>query len=128
MRNKLIKNSPPNSNNIVYSIPCKECNKIYIGQTSKGLKVRCSQHKYALSRVLTNNGISDHWLKTGHAINWDNSGIICRANDHHKRNLLETVFIEATCTRNFNLHPGLPLDPLTLSFLFKEHAAQIKKL
>lgn len=114
LRNKLIKISPPNSNNIVYSIPCKEYNKIYIGQTSKGLKVRRSQHKYTISRGLSNNGIVVHWLKTGHAMNWDKSTVIYKVNDHRKRNLLETVFIEATSIRNVNLHLGLSFVPVFL--------------
>ncbi len=41
----LKKNSPPSSSRIVYKIPCKSCNKFYIGQTGKYLKTRILRHK-----------------------------------------------------------------------------------
>ena len=39
VRNTLIKNSPNNTNGEVYQIPCKICNKCYIGQTVKDLNM-----------------------------------------------------------------------------------------
>ena len=35
VKNLLIKNSPCNKAGCVYSIPCKHCNRIYIGQSGK---------------------------------------------------------------------------------------------
>ena len=34
---------------VVYLIPCKECRKVYIGQTGRSLKQRVKEHKRALS-------------------------------------------------------------------------------
>ena len=45
LKNILIKNSPPNDNNIIYKIPCTDCNKTYIRQTSNRLDVRIKQHQ-----------------------------------------------------------------------------------
>ena len=33
------------NSNVVYSIPCKNCGRIYIGETSRTLCERCSQHE-----------------------------------------------------------------------------------
>ncbi|XP_045460449.1 uncharacterized protein LOC123670910 [Harmonia axyridis] len=43
-----LKNSTPKSkkSNVVYSIPCKDCDKQYIGQTSQRLHDRLNAHKY----------------------------------------------------------------------------------
>ena len=32
--------------NVVYRLPCKDCNKTYIGQTKQNLKARLTEHKY----------------------------------------------------------------------------------
>jgi len=35
---------------VVYKIKCNDCNKIYIGQTNRALKIRIKEHKRAVSR------------------------------------------------------------------------------
>ena len=46
-KNQVILNSPMNclTKNVVYCIQCSKCQQIYIGQTSRELKERFSEHK-----------------------------------------------------------------------------------
>ena len=46
-KNEVILNAPMNclSKNVIYCINCKKCQQIYIGQTSRQLKDRFSEHK-----------------------------------------------------------------------------------
>jgi len=46
--------------NKVYQIPCKDCEKIYIGETGQWFDERESQHKRAVSNKDTTNGIAQH--------------------------------------------------------------------
>ena len=39
--------------NVVYKIPCSQCNGVYIGQTGRYLKTRVSDHKRSISNLLT---------------------------------------------------------------------------
>ena len=68
------------SKNKVYQIPCKDCKKIYIGETSQWFDERESQHKRAVSNKDTTNGIAQHVYETSHIINWEKAELI----DSHK--------------------------------------------
>ena len=49
---------------VVYEVPCKECHQTYIGETKRTLKVRLSEHKQAVKRGDTKNGIAVHPSRT----------------------------------------------------------------
>ena len=36
--------------NVVYEIPCRDCDKVYIGETGRNIKKRNQEHKYAIER------------------------------------------------------------------------------
>ncbi len=48
VNNKLIKISPQCNGGCIYTVPCKNCNRFYIGQTGKTLEQRNKQHKYSI--------------------------------------------------------------------------------
>ena len=63
------------TSNTVYKVPCKECNKSYIGQSKNSIAKRVSQHKTVCRRNVKlsklksskkDNGIAFHHIKTGH--------------------------------------------------------------
>jgi len=71
--------------NTVYSIPCQQCPKKYVGQTTATIKKRCSEHrnwcqkkhkKKILKTSKKNDGIAFHYHETGHAIDFENTQII----------------------------------------------------
>ncbi|CAF0840253.1 unnamed protein product [Brachionus calyciflorus] len=59
--------------NIVYIIICKKCSVFYIGEKSKSLIVRISQHLNGVKRFVpytkTENEVADHFRRKGHIIN-----------------------------------------------------------
>ena len=117
LKNILIKNSPPNDNNIIYKIPCTDCNKIYIGQTSKGLDVRIKQHQYNVRQHHTNSAIFQHSFNEDHRINWHNSNKIIKSNNYFERNIIESFLIDCT-NNNFNIGKGMFIfDPLIKELL-----------
>ena len=54
---------------VVYQVPCKDCPKVYIGETKRTLKIRISEHKQAVKRGDEKNGIAVHAHTTNHNIN-----------------------------------------------------------
>ena len=128
LKSILIKNSPTNQNNIIYKIPCKDCPKFYIGQTSKPLQFRLSQHKYCIRSGLTNNALFVHLSENSHRINWDESTEIMHCNTSIKRNILESALIKISWSDNFNINEGLyNFDDIILKYMKKELKAILPK-
>ena len=83
---------------VVYLYSCGQCTFSYVGQTSKQLKVRVSQHKGCSFR--TNNPLSnheksnilDHSLAANHPITIENFKILASC-DRFDLRLLESLFI-----------------------------------
>jgi hypothetical protein len=62
--------------NVIYGIPCRECEAIYKGETSQPLKKRIWQHKNCVRNTDEHSAIFKHVQKTGHEIEWDSTRII----------------------------------------------------
>ena len=117
LRNILIKNSPENDNNIVYKIPCLNCNGIYLGQTSKDLETRVKQHKSNVRSFSQNSALFKHSFDNDLIINWEESCKIINNGNWLERNIIESFMIEFN-KNNFNISKSLySFDPLIFSFL-----------
>ena len=103
--------------NIVYSIPCQECPKKYVGQTTSTLKKRCNEHrnwckkkfkKKILKTSKKNDGIAFHFHETGHNIDFDKTEIIAEEKAYWKRLIIEGLEIKKTGTnRKSQLADGI---------------------
>ena len=62
-RNPLLKKG------VVYEVPCMDCNRSYIGETGRSLKKRLVEHKSAVKRYDTKNGIAVHAWEHQHRVN-----------------------------------------------------------
>ena len=117
LRNILINNSPKNDTNIIYKIPCCDCNGIYLGQTSKPLEIRIKQHKSYVKNYNNNSAIFRHIFEEDHIINWENSSKIININNFLERNIVESFLINSI-SNNFNISKGLcTFDPIMTKLL-----------
>ena len=107
VRNLLIKNSPKSMEGCVYSIPCKHCNKCYIGQTGKELKIRIDQHKYSVRSGQMSNALFVHMRDTNHSIDWKGSTVVVKSKSCLDRNIIESSLIKHSFDDNLNLSHGL---------------------
>lgn len=75
--------------NIVYEIPCKDCSKTYIGQTSRSMNSRIISHRSDCKRNINSCALSEHVNRNDHRIDYDNSRIL-----DSEKNLMKRVFLE----------------------------------
>ena len=66
--------------NAIYSIPCKNCEQHYIGQTSKKTETRLTEHKNAINRYHLLSLPASHTHYNGHTFNWTKTQILDQAN------------------------------------------------
>ena len=87
------------TSNCIYEIPCKNCDKTYVGETERLFSARLKEHQGATKKVddkkftrserrasekeQTKSAVSDHAARTNHVIDWDGTKIIGK--EHHKR-------------------------------------------
>ena len=115
MKNMLIKNSPNNVSGCVYRIPCKLCNKSYVGQTGKELNIRIKQHKYSIKTGQESNALFIHLRDFNHPIDWDHAQQIVYSKSVFDRNIIESSIIKHNMNLIVNLSSGLyKLDPIII--------------
>ena len=79
-------------NNIVYKIPCQDCNAVYIGETKRSFKQRSSEHMRAVKNgEIEKNEIADHCCKLDHKFNWEEKSIIDKEQNWVSRKVKETI-------------------------------------
>lgn len=119
IQNLLIKNAPNSKQGLIYKINCKNCDKIYIGQTGRSLETRIKEHSYAIKKKNQYNALFNHYLINGHNCDLDGAEVIYNCNSFHKRNIIESFLINIT--DNINNHPGMyKVDKISQHFLNKE--------
>ncbi len=97
----LMKNSPSvqkEPKDIVYKIPCQDCNKFYIGQTSRYLSKRISEHQTDLQNQNQDSATTVHSLQTGHTIAFTNAHPLETEQYLAKRLKLESLYISTSKT------------------------------
>ena len=89
--------------NVIYSIPCKDCPKKYIGQTSVTIKKRCNEHanwckkkhkRKILKSTKKNDGIAFHHHQTGHNIDFEGTTILAEEKSYWRRLIIEGIEIK----------------------------------
>ncbi len=94
---------------VVYQIPCKNCNKSYVGETGRKFDIRMKEHKaetdkdkdtiYTRStrrqseKEVTKSAIADHVRQCNHVIDWEGAKIVDRESDKYKRWIRESIWI-----------------------------------
>ena len=101
---------------VVYSIPCMDCNSVYVGETGRNLEKRLKEHQYAVKRMDDKNGISVHAWKKSHRVNWNESRVLKIVPNYFHRRLTEALIIQSTNTTS-NLDKGLKLNSTWTPFL-----------
>lgn len=119
------KSRTPNlfNSNIVYSVPCKDCEMIYVGQTKQWIKTRLSQHRSDIKLNKKTCALAIHANTKLHNINFDDFKILDKEIHYKTRLFLETINIQnSEKTMNFKT------DTEGLSTIYSNIFEKIKKV
>ena len=103
----------------MYSIPCGECPKKYVGQTTVSLNKRNNQHKNwcqkkhkksILKSTKKNDGMAFHHQKMGHEINWEETEVITEEKNYWRRIIIEGMEIKKLGDNRANRQVGYEID------------------
>ncbi|UYV78356.1 hypothetical protein LAZ67_16001063 [Cordylochernes scorpioides] len=84
---------------LIYEVKCEKCDQSYVGQTSRTLKERMENHKYALKwDRIQNSALVEHRRDTGHnKFNLENPRTLDYEKKYYKRQFKEAFFIQKSC-------------------------------
>ena len=92
---------PEKQKNLIYKIPCHDCEDFYIGQTSRPLVKRIKEHEdcYRLNNYTDSStgniksAPAKHARENGHVIDWKKTSILTTCDHKSQLNLLEHAAI-----------------------------------
>ena len=73
--------------NAIYSTLCKNCEQHYIGQTSKKIETRLTEHKNTINRYDLLSLPASHMHDKGHTFNWTETQILNQATKNMHKSL-----------------------------------------
>ena len=102
------KDEPEDRSGAVYKIKCSDCQATYTGETGRNLTTRLNEHKRATKKGDLNNNIAEHYLNTGHTIDWNSATCVTYSTDYYQRITLESWFtnLEQTALNRCQLLPA----------------------
>ena len=109
----------------IYSIPCNNCEKSYIGETND-LERRKKQHIDSVRRGDINSALFQHMQNENHSININGTNVIANVVNTEKRKIIEAIIIQNAETYNIQ-QSNYHLDNLT-SILLRSHSKYIQRL
>jgi hypothetical protein len=106
----------------IYNIPCKNCDKSYVGETGRQFRIRLDEHRKEAEKsnatVVTRAGrktslaatnksaITDHVVDTNHVIGWDEAMVIGTEQNKYKRWIREAIEIRKKGSTTMNRDEG----------------------
>lgn len=97
--------------NIVYEIPCNNCEATYIGQTSQYLENRIKSHKYDKKNA---TALTNHDRNKNHKFNYTETKILKTENNLKKREFYEMVAIQKS---SYCINDKKDIDKLNTTYI-----------
>ena len=102
---------------VVYAVGCKDCPKVYIGETGRTVKQRLKEHQdHTKKGNVDKSAIANHIITTGHEIHWQ-ARVIKREEHMLRRKVHQAVAIHKLAQKDdatMNLDRGMELSNLWL--------------
>ena len=83
-------------NDVVYKIPCKDCNLCYIMETSKQVISRVEEHKKNVNQKHMSSLIYQHIARKNHNMDWNNVSVLNQHHNTYSRKIQEACHTLAT--------------------------------
>jgi hypothetical protein len=98
-------------------IPCRDCPQRYVGQTSKKIETRITEHKNGIKRYDYKSLPAAHTYDNCHTFNWTETELLGRAQTKHARKFKEAWY--SIDGNTINRHVEIPTIYLQLKTTFK---------
>ena len=109
--------------NAIYMFPCNNCDYAYIGETSKKISTRLTEHKNAIRRHDPRSLPAKHTDDTGHKFNWDDAKLLGQSKTRHAREFKEAWY--SIDYKTINRHIDIPTAYLQLKHTNQEQRGHI---
>src|SRR5436190_6327681 len=94
LKNTLVNYNYKYNKNVIYKIPCKDCNQVYIGQTGAFLDTRIKQHQYSEKTHKQESTLVQHIEELNHRINYKDTEIVNYQQNKFKRLFMESAIMK----------------------------------
>ena len=88
--------------NLVYSIPCMDCEKVYIGETSRARETRIKEHQAKLRKLSSDSKLVEHVLEHNHRIDFSKTETLTWESDWRRRVIKESILTNRTTGKSIN--------------------------
>ena len=88
--------------NLVYSIPCMDCDKVYIGEISRMKEIRMKEHKAKIKTLSSDSKLVEHILKYKHSFDFSNTKTLAFESNWRKRVIKESILTNRTLGKSIN--------------------------
>jgi hypothetical protein len=105
---------------VVYKIPCGDCNKVYIGETKRRLGTRCDEHEKSCIEAIIkrkvvvsdrfDSGLPKHALENNHSFDFGKAEILWAEKNLKRRRYLEAIEILRNSGNTTNIMNGKRID------------------
>jgi hypothetical protein len=112
---------------VVYQVPCRECDKVYIGETKKRINDRLKQHKDDVRLRRENNAIFKHVKDTDHKVNWEGAKVIEQESRMIIRKWKEARRIREVAGKAMNWNSGLMMNEEWEEIMMKEEKKEERR-
>lgn len=86
----------------MYSIPCKDCEKTYIGETGRMKKTRMKEHKAKIRTLASDSKIVEHILNHKHDFDFENVRTLAHESDWRRIIIKESILTNRTLGKFIN--------------------------
>ena len=90
--------------NVTYKISCHDCDASCVGETSRALRTRLSEHSKAVEKTkFSSSALAEHAWSHNYQIDWTNTHILNVESCYHSRQTRELIHIHrqsASLNRN----------------------------
>ena len=99
---KVSSEKPENEKPGIYRLDCLDCNKVYIGQTARSLKIRNSEHQRCIkNKEIERSAVAAHYWEEKHRID-NNPKLLKYINEKNRLNIWENMYIYEYQRFSFN--------------------------
>ena len=87
---------------LVYSIPCKQCEYVYVGQTERRKEKRMQEHKSNIRRLAANSKLVEHIEKYHHEFDFSKVETLAWEQDWRRRTIEESLLTQERLGKTIN--------------------------